>query len=329
MPNTVNTTKMHAEPTLLSVISPVYQAEDCINELYSRLVTTLATIAANFEIILVEDCSSDKSWDIIEQLCHRDKRVKGIKLSRNFGQHCAITAGLDQAEGQWAVVMDCDLQDPPEKIIDLYQRAIQGYHIVEAKFINRKESWLNQIRSIIFWKLLSFLAGTKFDPQIGNFRIMSRQVIDSFCRYREQLRYLGGIIKLMGFKTSKISIVREARHQGKTSYTLRKLLSVAVDIIVAYSDKPLKASIYFGFIITVLSLLIGSIVIGLWLAGYTSLPGWTSVVLSIYFVGGIIIGNLGIIGIYLARTFNETKRRPLYLIAHAVNFSQINNDIYY
>jgi adenylylsulfate kinase-like enzyme len=240
-------------------------------------------------------------------------------LARNFGQHRAITAGLDKAQGDWVVVMDCDLQDPPEEIPYLYAKACEGYEIVVAKFEERAESAFRRKVSRYFWVGLSWLAGIPFDYRVGNFRIMSQRVVENFRSYREQLRLLGGITSLMGFTTATLTIKRHERFSGETSYTFRKLLSVAIDIAMAYSDKPLKISIYLGAAIASASLFIGVSFLLLGLSGRIEVPGWTTMVVSLYFIGGLIIGNLGVIGYYLGKTFDETKQRPLYVIENTTD----------
>lgn len=298
--------------THISIVSPVYKAQECVLELYKRLTASIQQISNDYEIILVEDRGGDGSWDIIKDICSKDKHVVGIQLSTNTGQHVAITAGLEASRGDWVVIMDCDLQDPPESIPVLYAKALEGYDIVEAKFTNRNK--FERLKSVIFWKILSALSGTHFDSEVGNFRIISRKVAAGFCRYQERLRLLGGIISLMGFKKTQIHVNRDERFAGESCYTIRKLLSSASDIIVAYSDMPLKISIYLGFSISIFTALVGIVILALWASGFTSYSGWTSIMLSIYFIGGIIIANLGIVGLYLSRTFTETKRRPLYII---------------
>lgn len=298
----------------ISIVSPVYRAENCVSELCRRLKVTLTTITENFEILLVEDRSPDNSWTAIQVEASKDSRVRGIRLSKNFGQHRAITAGLDLARGDWVVVMDCDLQDPPEEIPRLYTKAREGYEIVAAQFEERAESTLRQKISQAFWAGLSWVAGINFDHKIGNFRIMSRHVVENFRCYREQLRLLGGITSLMGFTSTTLPIKRNERFAGETSYTLRKLLAIAVDIAMAYSDKPLKLSVAAGLVISGLAIFAGVVIFVLGLVDLIDVPGWASVMVSLYLIGGLIIANLGVIGYYIGKTFDETKRRPLYVI---------------
>lgn len=300
----------------ISIVSPVYCAENCVSELCRRISQVVISITEDFEIILVDDCSLDGSWDAIITETNKDHRVRGIQLSQNFGQHKAISAGLDFADGEWVVVLDCDLQDPPEAIQALHAKALEGYQVVIAQFEERIEKGWPRLRSILFWNILSWLSGIKFDNKVGNFRIMSRNVVSQFRLYREQLRLMGGIINLMGFSssTSFISVRREQRYSGQTTYTFRKLLVLALEIALAYSDKPLKMSVMIGFLLSLTSILSGCVIIYLSHIGYIQVPGWVSVIVSVYFLAGLIIANLGILGFYIAKIFTETKRRPLYVI---------------
>ncbi len=299
---------------LISVVSPVYRAEGCVAELCRRLIGVLGTITDDFEIVLVEDHGPDGSWGEIVRQAQMDSRVRGILLSRNFGQHYAITAGLDACGGDWVVVMDCDLQDPPEQIPALYAKALEGFDVVVAAFEERTERPMRQLISRSFWRALSWLAGTSFDPRIGNFRIMSRRVVIHFRAFRERLRLMGGIVSLIGLPTASVSMTRADRYAGQTAYDMRKLLAAASEIVMAYSDKPLKLSIMIGIVMALTSFLVGAVIVILSVMGTITVEGWASVMVSLFFIGGMIIANLGIIGHYLGRTFEETKRRPLYII---------------
>jgi len=300
----------------ISVVIPVYKAEGCIEELYRRLKASLESITTDFECVLVEDCGGDSSWEMIRDLAARDPRIRGIQFSRNFGQHYGITAGLDHCNGDWVVVMDCDLQDQPEEIPRLYAKAQEGYDVVLARRGVRQDSVFKRLTSRAFYRVFSYLADIDYDPEVGNFRIISRKVVDNCRNMREKLRFFGGIVDWMGFPTASIDVQHAERFAGESTYTFRKLLHLAVDTIIAYSDKPLRLSIKFGFTIAAISLMAG-----LGLLIYASLfgspiSGWSSLIISLYFLGGIIIANLGIIGIYLGKTFDETKKRPLYIVQH-------------
>ncbi len=300
----------------ISVVIPVYKAEASLYELYQRLIKSLQKITTNYEIILIEDCGGDRSWDIILELSRADNNVKGIKLSRNFGQHYAITAGLDHCNGDWVIVMDCDLQDKPEEICNLYNKAVEGcYDVVLADRGKRKDIWIKRITSKIFYKILNYFLNLDYDGNVGNFRIISRNVVLNIRQMREQLRFFGGLVSWMGFPTATISVDHSERFEGKSTYTFRKLFKLAMDCIIAHSDKPLKLAIYIGFFMSLLAFSYGTYILGKSIIHVSPVPGWTSLIVSLYFIGGIIIAILGIIGIYLGKTFDETKKRPLYVIA--------------
>ncbi|MFM5888613.1 MAG: glycosyltransferase family 2 protein, partial [Dolichospermum sp.] len=241
----------------ISVVIPVYKAEKCLHTLYERLKTSLETISQDFEIILVEDCGGDRSWDIIVELSKVDPRVKGIQFSRNFGQHYGITAGLDYCNGDWVVVMDCDLQDPPEEIPRLYTKAQEGYDVVLARRGKRQDPPLKKFTSWLFYKIFNYFTELDYDGEVGNFRIISRQVVENFSLMREQLRFFGGLIDWMGFPTASIDINHDKRYEGKSTYTFAKLWKLATETIIAYSDKPLRLAIKLGFIISMISFIYG------------------------------------------------------------------------
>lgn len=303
---------------IMSVVIPVYRAEGCLTELYHRLVSSLETITRDFEIILVEDCGGDRSWEIISALGQADKRVKGIQFSRNFGQHYGITAGIDHAGGDWVVVMDCDLQDRPEEIPRLYAKALEGYDVVLACRGRRNDPFFKRLLSWTFYKIFNYLSDISHEGKAGNFRIISKKVANNFKAMREQLRFYGGIIDWLGFTTTSIEVFHDERYQGKSTYTLRKLMKLAFDTIIAYSDKPLRLSIKIGFTLAFLSVAYGSYIIYRAVTTGSPVLGWSSLIVSLYFLGGIIIAILGILGIYLGKTFDETKKRPLYVISKTV-----------
>lgn len=309
----------------ISVVSPVFEAEECIAELCRRLKTVLVEISGDFEIILVDDGSSDRSWSRIQAEAASDPRVYGVRLAKNFGQHRAISAGLDLARGDWVVVMDCDLQDPPEVIPQLIDKALEGHDIVLARFDQREESFLRQVVSKMFWTALSSLAGFSFDHKAGNFRVMSRKVVESFRLYKEQLRFLGGITSLMGFAVETVSVAREQRFGGKSSYSVSKLISLGVEVAVAYSDKPLRISVSSGLLMAMGALVAGSIFLFLGLGGAVEVPGWVSVIVSLYLLGGFMFANLGVIGIYLGKVFDESKQRPLYIVAEKCSMTNLSS----
>jgi glycosyltransferase involved in cell wall biosynthesis len=299
----------------ISVVTPVYRAEGCLRELYARLVAALETITGDFEIVMVEDCGGDRSWEIIGELADADPRVKGLQFSRNFGQHYGITAGLDHCDGDWVVVMDCDLQDRPEEIPRLYAKALEGYDVVLALRGRRSDSAFKRLASRTFYRLFSYLSEMDYDGDAGNFRIISRKVATNCRRMREQLRFFGGLVHWMGFPTAAIEVQHGSRHEGRSTYSFRKLWKLAGETIIAYSDKPLRLSIRFGFLMSLFAFAGGMFILVRALLYGSPVVGWPSLFVSLYFLGGIIISILGILGIYLGKTFDEAKKRPLYIVS--------------
>jgi dolichol-phosphate mannosyltransferase len=305
---------MKPSSPLISVVIPVYKAEAMLDELYRRLRDALETVSPHFEIVLVEDCGGDRSWEVIERLSQADPRVVGLQFSRNFGQHYGITAGLDQCRGDWVVVMDCDLQDAPEEIPRLYAKAQEGYDVVLALRGERQDPPLKRLTSWLFYRTFSYLADIDFDGDSGNFRIMSRQVVNNFNRMREQLRFFGGHVQWMGFPTTGIRVQHAERAEGKSTYTFAKLWKLAADTIVAYSDKPLRMAASLGLSMAALSFAVGLYLLYTALVHRSPIAGWSSLIVSLYFIGGLIIGILGIMGVYLGKAFDESKKRPLYIV---------------
>ena len=307
------------EPIEISIVSPVYGCKVCLAELYDRLVSSLSAITSSFEIILVNDACPQNSWEFIELLCERDERVKGINLSRNFGQHYAISAGLDHAKGKWVVVMDCDLQDRPEEIAKLYAKAQEGYDIVFGKRFERQDGFFKRLGSLVFNKVLEYFTETTQDNSVANFGIYSQKVVATINRYREQSRDFLLFARLVGFKSTAIEIQHAQRGHGKSSYTLRKLIRLAIDSIVSHSNKPLRLCIQLGFLISCLS-----VIFAVWLVikyyFYHSPPeGWTSLMVSMFFMFGLLFAALGVVGLYIGKIFDEVKQRPLYIISETKN----------
>lgn len=307
----------------ISVVTPVYGCCKSLDSLYERLSKTLSTITNNFEIIMVNDSSPDNAWEAIKKLAKKDNRVKGINLSRNFGQHKAITAGLDYAKGDWIVVMDCDLQDQPEEIIKLYNKALEGYDIVFGRRAERKDSFLKKLSSTLFYKVYDYFTESKIDNSIANFSIISKKVLNNLNKLKEQNRSYPLFVNWVGFKRTEINIEHSQREEGKSSYTFTKLMNLAIDSIVSQSNKPLKLSIKFGFIVAFLSLFYGIVLILRYFIFSIPVEGWTSVMVSIYFIGGLLFANMGILGLYIGKIFDETKNRPIYLIQETT-FKRLN-----
>ncbi|HUN02305.1 MAG TPA: glycosyltransferase family 2 protein [Niabella sp.] len=298
----------------LSIISPVYKAEKIVEELVSRISKSVEKITTDYEIILVEDGSPDDSWGRIVHCARENTKIRGIKLSRNFGQHHAITAGLDNCRGDWVVVMDCDLQDQPEEIPRLYQEALKGYDIVYAQRKKRMDGFLKRLSSKIFYKLFSWLSGVPQDSSIANFGIYSGKAIAAINRMREPLRSFATMIKWVGFKSTSIEVAHAARMEGKTSYNFKKLLDLALDISLSFSDKPLRLTVKLGAVIAAAAFLFGIITVVRFFAGAITEPGYTSLIVSIWFLCGLMIFIIGVVGLYISKVFEGVKNRPLYII---------------
>jgi dolichol-phosphate mannosyltransferase len=307
---------------LISVVVPVYSCAGCLPELYARLRESLEPISPDFEIILVNDGSPDDAWEAIRGLCLADLRVKGINLSRNFGQHYAITAGLDYSSGDWMVVMDGDLQDQPEEIPKFYEAAQKGYDVVFGRRVVRRDRLFKRLSSRGFSWLLGLLMGEKLDPAIANFGIYRRPVIDAVLEIRELNRSFPMFVRWLGFRQTAIEVRHAERLSGKSSYTLRKLLKFALSNVVAYSNRPLTLSIYFGLAVSGASFLFGAYLVGRYLLHGIGVEGWTSLMVSLYFIAGLLFANLGLVGLYLGKIFDESKKRPLYAVREALNLER-------
>ena len=300
--------------THISVVTPVYGCSRMLEKLYEELIKTLGKITDDFEIIMVNDKSPDDAWNMITQLAMKDKRVKGINLSKNFGQHFAITAGLDFVKGDWIVVMDCDLQDQPKEIEKLYKKAKEGYDVVFGKRSERKDGYFKKLGSKLFYMVYDYFTDTTNRSGTANFGIFSKKVIENYKRMREHNRTFPLFIRWVGFKTAEIDIEHAKRPEGKSSYNLYRLFYLAFDSIISQSNKPLRLSIGFGFILALFSMIYGIWQVVKFYVWGVPVQGWTSVIVSIYFIGGLLFANLGILGIYIGKVFNETKNRPLYII---------------
>jgi len=298
----------------ISIVIPVYNSAACLFELHKRLVLNLKKISTKYEIIFIDDASSDASSEIIFELSRIYKNVKCIQFTRNFGQHYAITAGLDYSSGNWVVVMDCDLQDRPEDIIKLYKKAISGYEVVSARRLNRKDTFIKRTLSIIFYKIFSYLADIKYDGNIGNFRILSRRVVNNISKMRERLRFFGGLLDWLSFPSAFIDVQHSERFSGKSTYNFRKLWKLASETIIAYSDKPLRIAIKLGFVISFIAFIVGLYFLAKTMIYGSKISGWASLIISFYLIGGIVILILGIIGLYLGKNYEESKERPLYVV---------------
>ncbi len=299
---------------MISIVSPVYRAETLLVELVERISGVMVTTGMEYEIILVEDHSPDESWLKLEEICATHSKVRGLKLSRNFGQHYAITAGLEASKGEWVVVMDCDLQDVPEEIPALLAKALEGYHVVQARRENRQDGFFKRLFSRVFYGVLSWLTGTRHDPAIANFGIYHRKVINAICSMKESIRYFPTMVKWVGFKSTTLNVNHSQRKDGKSSYNYRKLIHLAMDIMLAYSDKPLRMTVKLGVFISLSAFVFAIYALIMALSGTYKVPGYASIIVSIWFLSGLIVFILGIVGLYVGKTFEGVKKRPVYIV---------------
>jgi dolichol-phosphate mannosyltransferase len=311
----------------ICVVAPIYNEEQTISEFVKQVTNTLSQISIDYEIILIDDGSKDSSWGKIKKEVVSNSKVRGIKLSRNFGHHYAISAGLHKANAKWTVVMDSDLQDRPDVIKDLYSKAKEGYEVVFVSRINRPESFGYLFLQKLFYKLLNLFSGLKFNSRQANFSIIEDKVVNAFRQFPENSRFYGATIKWLGFKRTQIYADHGVRFSGQPSYTYKKRIKLATDIILSFSERPLKFAIILGMLTS-----ISSIFSTFWIVyakitrGY-EVQGWTSLILTTLFFSGVILIILGILGIYLGRVFQEVKKRPLYIVCDKINFRIDQNEI--
>ena len=303
---------------MISIVSPVYRAEKILPILVSEINLVMERIGEDYEIILVDDRSPDNSWEVMKVLSSQNPKIKSIRLSRNFGQHSAIFAGLTKAKGDWVVVMDCDMQDQPKEIAKLYKKALEGYDIVLGQRENRKDKFLKKLTSRLFYKVFNYLSGANFDNNVANFGIYHQKTIKSILDMKDYVKFFSLFINWIGFKSVSIPIEHGEREEGKSTYSVGRLFKQAFNVIISFSDKPLRLFINFGLSISVLSFIVGIYYLYLALTGKIAQPGFSSLILSIWFLSGIIISGIGIVGVYLGKTFDQAKGRPTFIIDEEV-----------
>ena len=298
----------------VTVISPLYKSEKYVTELYQRISQTLNDLDLEYEIIFVDDCYGDRSLEIARNILKNDKKIKIIKLSRNFGQHAAINAGINNADGDWLVVIDSDLQDSPEEIKNLYKKAKEGYDIVLAKRLNRKDSFIKKSTSFVFSKIASYMSGFEIDYRTSNYGIYSKRVIENYKSLPESKLFFPFIVQWLGFPKSAIEVEHSERLHDKSSYRISKLLNLAFDSILYSSTKPLLTTIKIGLFISALSFIYSGYIIFKKFAYGIPVLGWASTTASIWFLSGLVITVIGVVGAYVGKVFEETKKRPMYII---------------
>lgn len=299
----------------MSIVSPVYRAEELVERLVNEILTTIKPLGISYEILLVEDASPDKSWEAICECCAEFPEVRGVRLSRNFGQHYAISAGLSMARGAWVIVMDCDLQDRPAEIPRLLQKAAEGYDVVVARRAMRQDGLLKKLSSRMFYGTLDWLTGTTHDPAIANFGIYSAKVIAAINSMPESIRYFPTMVRWVGFRTGSLDVEHAARPEGKTSYNLRRLLNLALDICLAYSDKPLRLAVGTGFVVSLIGFVFAGFTVVQAFRGDIQVLGYASLIVSLWVLAGLMIFIMGVVGLYVGKCFEGVKRRPAFIIA--------------
>jgi len=303
-----------------SIVIPVLNEEKVLNELYKRLTKVMTDIGESYEIIFINDGSTDNSLKIMKQLHTHDKRIKIIDFSRNFGHQIAITAGIDFTSGDAVITIDADLQDPPEVIPDLIKKWKEGYEVIYGIREKRKgENFFKKITALIFYRLINKMTMINMPPDSGDFRLIDKKVVNNLKNIRENNRYVRGLTYWIGFKQIGVPYERDKRFAGKSKYPIKKLFKLAYDAIFSFSNFPLKIATYFGFIVSFLSFLYLIYALIIKLFTNSVIHGWTSLMISILFLGGVQLICLGIIGEYIARINDEVKKRPLYIIKEIID----------
>ena len=300
---------------ILSIVSPVYNEAENLGEFYSRVINATDNLNLEIEIIYINDGSQDSTIDIITKQRQIDNRITIIDLSRNFGKEIALTAGLDYSSGEAVIVIDADLQDPPELIPKLVEKWREGYDVVNAKRIKRKgESLLKKVMSYIYYRLLFYLSDINVPRDTGDFRLLNKNALDALLKLREKHRYMKGLFVWVGFKQKEIEYEREARFKGKTKWGFFSLFNLAFDGLTSFSIMPLRLASTIGFLSAFIGFFYGAVIVFKTLFFHEPVAGFTSLVVLITFFGGIQLLSIGIIGEYIGRIFNETKNRPLYVV---------------
>lgn len=310
----------------ISVVVPIYNEQENIPELYSRLTAVLGGLCERegfaqnaYEVVLVDDGSKDDSWKLIQGLHAKDNRLKGLKFSRNFGHHFAITAGMDFAKGKAVVMLDGDLQDPPEEIVKLYDKYKEGYDIVYGIRKNRQDPPVKKILSFMFWWSINKVSGIEMPVNQTMLRIISRVMVDSLKGMREYSRFVHGMMAWVGFESTQIEVVHDARKKGVSKYNLLSQIRLALHAITSFSIFPLRLAAYFGFVIAALSFLVGAYYVYRKVFYDFPVSGWASIMVSVFFMGGVQLLVLGTIGEYLGKIYRQSQQRPLYILKEVLN----------
>ena len=302
-----------------SVVVPLYKCSETLKELCARLQTVFNKLEKTYEIILVNDGSPGNDWEVACSLSKENKNIKSINLSRNFGQHPAIFCGLENAKGEWIVVMDGDLQDVPEEIEKLYLKALDGVDIILAARTEREDKFTKKLSSFLFYKTLNYFTGSQLSHAVGNFGLYNKKVIKSVLGLGDYIKFLPAAINWVGYKSDVVEVLHSKRKEGVSSYNLYSLLSLAFNNIVSFSNKPLKIVVKFGFILVGISLFMIFYNFYLKIVGEITVDGYSSIVISMWFLFGCMISIIGVVGVYLGKVFDQVKNRPTYIVQEKIN----------
>jgi len=305
------------KPTI-TIIAPIYNEFENIPELYRRIRQVMESTADAWELVMVDDGSSDGSGDLIRELAADEQRVRPVIFARNFGHQLAVTAGLDYSRGEAVVIIDADLQDPPEVILELIAKWREGYEVVYAVRSEREgETWFKQFTASLFYRLIYRITDVDIPLDTGDFRLLDRKVVDVMSQMRERHRFLRGMSSWIGYKQIGVEYKRAARYAGETKYPFQKMLKFATDAITSFSYFPLQVAMYMGFFSAGFSILAIPVVIILRLAGSQAFFGQASTLIAVLFLGGVQLISLGILGEYVGRLYDQAKGRPLYVVSEA------------
>lgn len=306
----------------LSLVVPLYNEELSIEEMYKRLTIVLDSASIDYEVIMVNDGSMDNTLALAEKICKIDNRIKLINFSRNFGHQVAISAGMDKAKGNAVVVIDADLQDPPEVILEMINKWREGYEVVYGVRKKRHgESWFKLLTATVFYRLLKRMTSIDIPVDTGDFRLIDRSALDQFNKMNERSRFVRGMISWIGFRQTEVKYVRHERYAGETKYPFKKMLKFALDGMLSFSHVPLQISSFFGFLSAGVSFFF--MLYGLTVKYFfpeNAIPGWASLFSAVLFIGGVQLICIGVLGEYIGRIYEEIKKRPLYIIEKEINF---------
>ena len=304
-----------------SIVVPLYNEEEVITECHRRLTETMAQAGDSYELIFVNDGSRDKTMELAREIARKDKHVRIISFSRNFGHQTAITAGMDMASGNAVVVIDADLQDPPQVILEMIALWKQGYQVVYGRRSKRKgETAFKKVTAKLFYRTLNAMTDVSIPVDTGDFRLLDRKVVEALKTLPERNRYVRGLVSWVGFRQIAVEYVREERFAGETKYPLRKMLKFAGDALTSFSYKPLKLSIVLGGVLSFGCFIYLLVVLYMALFTDMTIPGWSSSMVISLFFNGVVLIMLGIIGQYIGRIYDETKGRPIYIVGEMVGF---------